>query len=469
MKMALSILTVFLCISLIIAEKNTKKITKNNLPLISSKGETFVNNTTRAKILLKGVCVNNNCWGVYRWPESHELEKNNEYSLFPPKILPSEFLLDQDYETIKELGANVVRYEIAYETFSPDNPHRNKNLSDLKKIITNLESAGAYTLLCLTVHPGWHVPMDNQTERVKPGNKRVPSVFENRKIYMQWQQMWTFIARGVKDMDSCLGFELLNEPRLPARSDCPLEKAISLYTEICSEIRKVNSRHIIFIPEFNSREVNPGEKYWKMQNGKYVEVVDHGEQGISWEQITPSLPKSVKNIALVSHVYEPFGFTHEGDKDFDRKKLKSYIKSKIERAHKESRPLFISEYGVNYRQNLQKRVDNRVAWYREVHRLFSLYGISSSVFTYKHLITPWVSPYDLFGLKFQLHNYDSYLSVKNGKLKFTDPEAEKAALSNGMASIFHTYFTPEKEFDPISTAGNEKILNELKRYFGETN
>jgi len=45
---------------------------------------------------------------------------------------------------------------------------------------------------------------------------------------------------------------------------------------------KLTKNHIIFVPEYNSREANPGESYWNEKTNSYV--IDNGEQGIIWER-----------------------------------------------------------------------------------------------------------------------------------------------------------------------------------------
>ncbi|NLD93594.1 MAG: glycoside hydrolase family 5 protein [Fibrobacter sp.] len=451
-------------VSLIIVFFMKSATIEGALPYIKCKDTHFVVASTGEPVVLKGAEINNNVWGFWEWPLSDTLKASNTYPLIPPKELLTWFLDSSDYKRLAELQGNVVRYEIAYEAFAENNEYRDENLKKLRVQMQTLESIGIYTIVCLTLHPGWHVPMDNECERAKIGSQRIPSVFESDSIFSLWETMWTYVAKGLKDLDCCAGFELLNEPRLPATADCNYEMMIADYVAIYKSIRAVNDRHIIFIPEFNSREANPGETYSIAENGISKNVTDTGEQGIIWDRILPVIPDSLINVSYVFHLYEPYEFTHTAQLTFNKSQLTSLIEKKVASIYSKKRPAIVTEYGVNVRQELNGNSDNRILWFRTVHDLFDKHQLSSTVFSYKHLINPWANPYDLFSMYYHFYQYDQYLRVRNDSLQFKDAQAKTAAEASGLDTILYKYFYDKNSFVPVSSTYNDNMIQELRRY-----
>lgn len=434
------------------------------LPALKCQDTLYVTAAGGEPVHLKGVDINNNVWGFWDWPRSDSLQENNMFAMIPDTQLLTWFLDSADYRRLADLHINVARYEFAFEAFAEDNPDRDENLAGLREQMLRLEAIGAYTILCCTVHPGWHVPMDNDCERKKPGPQRIPSVFESDSVYAHWEAMWVYMANGVKDLDCCAGFELLNEPRLPVAAECTPEEVTSKYVSLCNSIRSVDDRHIIFIPEFNSREAEPGETYDIEVDGTSITRTDTGEQGIIWDRIYPELPDSLENVSYVFHFYTPYEFTHIAEESFDRNSLETHLREKIRYPYDRHRPVIVTEYGVNLRQEIAGNQRRRIEWFRTVHDLFDSCSISSTVFSYKHLVNPWTAPFDIFSMYLHFYQYDQYLRVMDDSLKFVDTQARKAAEATGLDTVLYNCFFDGTEFIPVSPVMNGALIREMTRY-----
>jgi endoglucanase len=434
------------------------------LPLLQAEGTYFVTSGTKEKIVLKGLVVTNHCWGFWEKPFSDSLQKINKDPLIKAREMKPFVFTPDDAARLSELRGNVVRYCFNDDLFREDNPKRFVNIAVMRNHISQLAQKGIYTVLCMLMSPGLNVQNDIY-ERNKPGQQRLKSIFENDSVFRLWRNTWQFVAGKLVDMDAVAGYELINEPRRPALADVNEQKLLKIYSDDIDTIRAVDNRHIIFVPEFNSREANPGEEYWNELLKR--KVIDKGEQGIIWDNSWLHLPKGISNLAYIAHCYYPFEFTTSGTSNtFDADELRKKVQNQVDWVYNiTNSPLFFSEYGVDYYQILKGQEAKRTAWLKIIHETFDTNHLSSTFFQYKELITPWVSLEQCFGIWFQYYDQGNIKSVSEGKVVYSDSSIKADAVQSKIDLILNRYFIQNGAFQNISSADNTSLINELKRYF----
>ncbi len=436
------------------------------LPLLQTENTYFVRSDTRQKVILKGFDISNNSWGFYEWPISDSLQKAGLDPLIRPTEQKPFLFTSDDVERNAQLNHNVVRYCFNDGLFRADNPKRQANLDLMKNHIAQLAAIGKYSFVTMQINPGLDVQNDNY-ERTKSPSVRLKSPFESDSVFHLWVETWQFVAQGLKDVDAVAGYEVINEPRRPALADASEEELVSTYLSLMDSIRLVDKRHIVLVPEFNSREANPGESYWSDAQGQMV--VDKGEQGIIWERNWLALPDTLSNFAYVAHIYSPFEFTTgKTAATFDAASLQSTVQETVNWVYAHHKPLYISEYGVNYFQNLSGNDAKRIEWLKTIHDAFDASHVNTTIWQYKDLITPWVDLEGTFALWLQYYDTTTIKSVANGKVEYVDDATKQAAVSSKIDQALNQYFIENGKFKTFSMVNNESLKEELNRYFAST-
>lgn len=295
------------------------------LPRLVIRGDEFVEAASGNVVVLKGVSLTNQWWGRWVSPQSDSLDARGLNPLFRHTRTVGWFIDSIDYKNLQTLGGNVVRYEFSNELFEPANSARDSNLADMRQVIRQLEKQGKYTILCMCGSPGIDVQKNNYEDLI-PGPRRMKSIFESDSLEKEWASVWTWLAAKLVADSAVAAFELLNEPRLPATADILPAQCADKYVRLCESIRSIDPMRLILIPEFASREANPGETYYVSEKP----VVDTGEQGVfGYNMSWPPLPDTLKNIALVFHWYEPPSFVNDAVGDFSPHVMASGIQEKL--------------------------------------------------------------------------------------------------------------------------------------------
>jgi len=312
--------------------------------------------------------------------------------------------------------------------------------------------------------PGLDVANDHFENKFH-GSVRLKSVFESDSVFNIWRDVWQYLAEGLKYENAVVGYELHNEPKLPALADATTQDLINDYLEVIDSIRAKDSRHIIFIPEFNSREANPDEMYW--DNTENIMKKDNGFQGTIWERVWLELPDSISNLAYVSHMYEPWEFTAGEQADtFGSQKVEEDIQSDINFAYvKHNKPLYVSEYGITYFQNLQNNDLARVNWLNTLHKVFTKNGISSTAWQYKDIINPWTKVSGTFGLWFQYPETQDIKQIQDEKAIYQSANASNGAKKSGMDTFINQHLIENNKLIEFTTANNMALINAYKAYF----
>lgn len=424
------------------------------LPWLRTSGNAFVTDAG-VPVRLTGVGLSNQSWGQWVNGTSEELAAANRDALVRPTEQYPWVLSDADFDTLQGLSVRALRYDVNYELFSPDNPKQNQNLARLRSHAERFGRMGAYLIVNLAMPIG----LDNQSdsvERAKPAPDRELSIFENPDYFAATVKMWKTVARTLADLPQVVGYELINEPRLPADADGGLPSYQAKYQALYEAIREVDAQHTIFVPEYNSREANPGETYLDAKTQQ--PVVDSGQQGVIWDR--HFVPITGTNIAYVFHLYDPYEYTSAGAASFSKGTVEGAIDAKVaERDKFGSAPLIITEYGVNRQQTADKRRE----WLSVVHKKLRAESISALYFTYKSALDPYVPASTAFGLFGQFVTRESYVTTTGGRETLKTGVQTEAA-KNGFDGVFDAYFRgqPASYLSPLD---NASVVEELSTFW----
>jgi len=412
-----------------------------------------------APVHLSGLVSSNEVWGRYVWPISDEKAKRGDDPMIRDTVQPSWVLTDDDFARLGGLPGNVVRYEITHELFADDNPERLENLRKLVGHVERFAKIGLGVIVDLNLPIGLDGQSDN-AERKKPGAVRERTLFEDDGFFAATVRLWTFLARQLASEPTLVAYELYNEPRAPSEADGGIARFQRRSEELAKAIRAVDPRHLVLVPEYNSREANPGESYPDPQGGN-AKLIDHGEQGVRWDHGLVKV--DVDNVGYVFHMYDPWAFVAEGARDFSRSEVEAHFLDRVRWRDQIGRaPLVVTEYGINQRQPLAMRV----AWLSFVHGLLRAHDIGATYFNYKTAVSPWAKPDDQMAL------YGQFVSKNEtgdesgggaGKRYTLHPEAARAAAESGFDKLLTKWFD---ELDPsaASLMGNDDIVAELRRF-----
>jgi endoglucanase len=227
---------------------------------VNSDGFFKVNGTTimsangqQAK--LQGVAFGNEVWSDKEIPNTHHGEV--------------------DYERVKDMGMNAIRFYINYKTLEDDaNPYQYKQTgwSWIDQNIAWAKKYGIYLIINMHVPQGGFQSLGNGD-----------ALWSSTENQQRLSAMWRAIANKYKDEKQVVGFGLLNEP-VPTTDILQWQQ---LAQRIANEIRAVDKNHILFV----ERAI-----YVKGKN----ETADY-----NFITINDS------NTAYEFHIYDPFVYTHQ--------------------------------------------------------------------------------------------------------------------------------------------------------------
>ncbi|NLD50441.1 MAG: glycoside hydrolase, partial [Clostridiaceae bacterium] len=225
---------------------------------------------------------------------------------------------------------------------------------------------------------------------------------------------------------------------------------------LCSAIRKVDRNRIIFVPEYQSREANPGEKYYHEDNT----IIDSGEQGIIWE--TGFVKVDDSNVAYVFQFFDPYEYTFYGKGDYTIEDLQSLVEKRAMWARTIGKAPLVARYGISRINPSQQRV----SWLQTVHSIFSKFNISSSYHEYKNLVGTYNPSNDgFFAIYGQYNNWKNEISLTGNSYSFFDKDMEYTAETTKFKDVLDRFFFKDGKIESVSIMDNEDILNTLKDYW----
>ena len=262
------------------------------------------------------------------------------------RLYRKHFLTYQDIKRIKKQGANCVRIPFNHRIISQE-----KDFHFLDNVIKWCKRENIWAILDLHAAPGaqnpdWHSDSDGQAR-----------LWKEKRFQKQYLAVWRRIAKRYKNETTIAGYDVLNEPVV--KNPKNLSK---FYQRVVREIRKIDKDHIVFL-----------------------EANDYGQQlrplGKPWD----------KNIAYSIHVYQPINFSFNfqphlkypgriDGKHWDAKQIYNYIAPYHELAEKWQVPIFVGEFGINYRS---PRYYGELRYLRDVLECFKKFGFHWTYWTYK--------------------------------------------------------------------------------------
>jgi endoglucanase len=442
------------------------------LTLLHAEGDSIVNSAGK-RVNFRGIHITNESWGYWEWPISDSLDNlGNRDPFLPAKTFPSYSLEERDFQNIAELAPPLVRYELSYSVFAPENAQRKSNMEKLKSDVARFNSMGIYVVLDLHYGAGLHLSAAGYEDK-NPGASRRKTIFEDTTFFEQQCQWWEYVAGEFRNTPGIAGYQIVVEPRVPSERDGGWQIYSQRMNELCRRLRAVDSDHLIITHHVHSRETNPGERYWR---GDSL-VTDTGEQGIIWAgnpncysgDITCFPVIDLPNIIYSFSMYEPYRFTSEGvPVDYDgtlftdeemRAAVESAVKVHVAFGKEHNVPILVDEYGVNHRQP----VPEILRWLQITHAVFDSCDLPSWFFQYKG----GVNPYN--GLKYTMGLYAYFvpsqteISVSDSSYEFFG-SAASTVKECGFDTLFAKYFWDSGTIKSISMTGHEAVYRYMKEY-----
>ncbi|HEX4284278.1 MAG TPA: cellulase family glycosylhydrolase [Terracidiphilus sp.] len=166
------------------------------------------------------------------------------------------FFNEDDVIFLRKAGATVARIPLNYRHFEDDAApfkYKEAGFARLDQVLAHCERHGLYVILDLHSAQGWqnvHWHSDNAS--------RISLFWEVAYYQDRYVALWQEFARRYKNRAVIAGYDVLNEPCANnSTGDYPWniysnykpnwDRMNSLYRRLVAEIRKIDSRHIIFL------------------------------------------------------------------------------------------------------------------------------------------------------------------------------------------------------------------------------
>ncbi len=261
------------------------------------------------------------------------------------------FIAEEDIRRIRHLGFNCIRVPFHYRVVeNVPYVYGAEGLPYLDDLVRWARKYKIWVILDLHAAPGsqnhdWH------SDSAGPAGLWTKKVYQDRTF-----ALWEFLADRYKDETAVAGYDLLNES--------VLEKADVLnhfYGTLIRRIRAVDKNHILFV------------------------------EGNRWATDIDCLPEfDDDNYALSIHSYEPLEFTFNfvphlcypssnAGRIGNARKIKEHLSRYAEVSRGRSVPVFVGEFGVNYRGG--NYGEDR--WLKDMLECFRAFGFHWTYWTYK--------------------------------------------------------------------------------------
>lgn len=197
-------------------------------------------------------------WKAYgeRFDRHSRIEKcveeltGREYAGYFWKKYRENYIRREDILAMAALGYNSVRIPFSYRLFMEDGPGirwKEEGFALLDQCLAWCEEAGMYAFLDLHGAPG------GQTgSNIDDSVDNVPRLFIDRDCRDKACALWKQLALRYRSREVVGGYDLLNEPIIPPEAgngdyDYLLPALESFYEEVITEIRKVDTGHMLSI------------------------------------------------------------------------------------------------------------------------------------------------------------------------------------------------------------------------------
>ncbi|MDP8264055.1 MAG: glycoside hydrolase family 5 protein [Candidatus Aceula lacicola] len=258
------------------------------------------------------------------------------------------FIQEKDIKNIVQLGFNCIRLPFHYRLIeTKPYQYSKKGLQCIDQIIAWAKKYHIYVILDLHAAPGcqnhdWHSDSLGKAE-----------LWNNKSFQDRTCALWKLLAKRYADNPMVAGYDILNEAVIQSS-----KKLNSFYKKVIVSIRSVDKNHILFV------------------------------EGNLWATDIACLDNfKDDNLVLSVHFYHPidfvFNFTPKLSLPlktmWNKTMLKNIVEQYAQFAKKRGCPIFVGEFGVNYRYNQYGEVD----WLEYVLGLFKKHQFHWTYWTYK--------------------------------------------------------------------------------------
>ena len=307
------------------------------------------------------------------------------------------FITEEDFDIIAQMGANVVRLPIEYSFFSKERTIKDA-LNYIEKIVNMAGERGIYVILDLHLvegrqNSGGYCGTAKFYDKydVSKDSKTVDDEFQK---YMS--DLWGHIAFKFKDNVFVAGYELLNEP------EGNLAKLVNYYNSAYKAIRKYDKNHIIIMDENcvvcgykdaskNRADNNVGDL--PDPSKTYLEMKKEGK--IKDWRLAAYVSKDVKwdNVVYSTHDYTYKSGDQSEDKydGNDINLLLDRLEEKLinidDKSEKYNVPYYVGEFSYYGTTEIRSKNSDQYEKYLKVWSaamdLYEKYGFSYTPWTYK--------------------------------------------------------------------------------------
>ena len=238
---------------------------ESNMKFLRVSGRHIIDSTGK-KVRLRGTCpggwMNMEDFINGHPGAEHTLRSQMAEVLGPAKAqffferLLDHFFNEEDVVFLRKAGASVVRIPLNYRHFEDDAaPFKYKEVgfARLDRVLNDCEKHGLYVILDLHSAQGWqyvHWHSDNAS--------RISLFWTVSSYQDRYVALWKEFARRYANRAVIAGYDILNEPcsnneigdypwNIQSNYKPRWDRMNSVFRRVVSEIRKVDSRHIIFL------------------------------------------------------------------------------------------------------------------------------------------------------------------------------------------------------------------------------
>ncbi|GHT77391.1 hypothetical protein FACS1894130_01530 [Spirochaetia bacterium] len=287
------------------------------------------------------------------------------------------FFAEADIRVLKECGANVVRIPLNYRHFEDDmNPchYKEAGFARLEQIVNLCEKYGIYVILDMHAVPGWQ-----NTDWHSDNSSRHSLFWKHLHFQDRFIKLWEELARRYKDRPVIAGYDLMNEPitgvwrgRFYNTYQPDWDAINAVYKKTTAAIRKIDTRHIVFLEGDNFSQWFSGFCEPFADNLVYSShnYVDSGMVG--------SYPGTIKMM------WDPN--TQDQEIYWDKKKQAEvfYAQEGTKFVQKYNVPLWVSEFGSVYNVP-EESIPDRLRSVDDQMQIFNEFGAHWTIWTHKDL------------------------------------------------------------------------------------
>ncbi|MGE5403860.1 MAG: glycoside hydrolase family 5 protein [Candidatus Saccharibacteria bacterium] len=269
---------------------------------------------------------------------------------------------EADYDKIKALGFNSVRYMIKWQNLFNDPYTLEENKDGWAWLDRNIRWAKQRRMYIIL---DFHCPVGGFGTQ---SSGKWP-IWSNNRMQISFVNTWAKIAAKYKDERTVMAYDLMNEPALPG-GPSSLSAYRGLMNQAISKIREVDPDKLVIVEA--AVGIDGDKDSWTRPN--WVKVSD-------------------ENVMYSFHFYEPLAFTHNGvdtpkkevkypSKEFSRTELKNLFREYIKTPRKWGYPLFLGEFGsADWTEN-----SGSEQWTKDMFSLCKEYSIHSAYFNYRSFL-----------------------------------------------------------------------------------